>query len=104
MNWKIHEEQKKKYFNSTSKTFRILNSLAAKIVFTHTHHIELRTRSRQRYSEDFWKLPPKQDYVIIPIMALQIFENEMGVLASLSNVSYFTFTYLVDRNIIGDFL
>ena len=71
--------------------------MAAKIVFTHTHHIELRTRSRQRYSEDFWKLPPKQDYVITPIMALQIFENEMGVLKSLSNVSYFTFTYLVDR-------
>ena len=71
--------------------------MAAKIVFTHTHHIELRTRSRQRYSEDFWKLPPKQDYVITPIMALQIFENEMGVLASLSNVSYFTFTYLNSR-------
>ena len=47
-------------------------------------------------------MPPKQDYVITPIMALQIFENEMGVLKSLSNVSYFTFTYLVDRNIIGE--
>ena len=59
-------------------------------------------KKQQRYSEGFWKLPPKQDYVITPIMALQIFENELGVLKSLSNVSYFTFTYLVDRNIIGE--